>query len=152
MTGERKRRPASLDDVLLLIGRRLLLPLALSVATIAAAVFLLLGGLSPAEFAVFRFGLVLAPLAGAIAAGLVFIGLPAGYIVARFGLGFGRSLAVLALVGFAALFLPLTGLTAAFSGGVRDLAAGLVGGVFGALVSAIWTVVNRDLFRPREGA
>jgi hypothetical protein len=144
-----RRRTVTLDDILVLLGRRVLLPLAISVMMIAVPFFLLIGGFHDpggAGFGVDFFFLLIA-VGAAVAAGLVFVGVPAGYIVARRRFGFLRSIVILAAIGFTAPALPVTALIAGVGGGFEGLTVGAFAGLVGMMVSVVWTVSNSDLFR-----
>jgi hypothetical protein len=148
----RRRRPVTLDDMLVLVGRRLLLPLAISVAIVTVPFFILIGGFQDlAGFGVDVLFVVMM-ISAVIAAGLIFIGVPAGYIVASRRLGYQRSLVILSAIGFAAPFLPLMALIGVSGGGFAGLGVGIILGLVGMLVSVVWTVSNTDLFRTDNAA
>jgi hypothetical protein len=147
-----RRRPVTLDDMLVLLGRRLLLPLAISVAIVTVPFFIVIGGLEDLAGFGGEVLSVLMMISAVIGAGLIFVGVPAAYIVASRRLGYRRSLIILAAIGFAAPFLPLAALVGATGGGFVGLGAGVIAGLVGILVSVVWTVSNSDLFRTENVA
>ena len=132
-----RRAPLTFEDMLLLLMRRLLVPVAISTAATAAVIMLLSGGVPLGGGIDLLFLYLLVP--GALyGAAILFVGIPAGYLVARLGLSFAESLTLLVLVGYGAVLLP----TMVFAG-----AFALVIAFFGAFAAGVWTFVNADLFR-----
>lgn len=88
-----------------------------------------------------------------IAPSLLCFGIPAGYLVARLKLGFRTSLAALALIGgfggplAMAVVVPPQSVVV-----LLDPMFLATFAVAGAVTAAIWTWLNRDLFRRHNGA
>lgn len=137
------RRPLTLEDLLLLLMRRLLIPVAL-----AEALFLGMVGIgvivTGSRIYEHEYLLLLAP-AMIVAIGLVVVGIPAGYGVSMLGWSLRKSMAILASIAFILLEFPQL-LFWGYPTGVM--------GVFAAMTAAIWTWVNKDMFgarrRPRD--
>lgn len=145
-----RKAPLTFEDMLLLFMRRLVAPVAAASIVIGGGLFILFllpFGLQQLGYELV-FAVVLGP-AALSAVGLVFVGIPAGYLVARRRLGFRASLAALVGIGFTAgVVAPLLLWIWVPSG----FAASLVFAPCGALVAAIWTLINDDLFRLDNGA
>jgi|GEM_PF-6684263 len=134
------------NRALLLVGRRFFLPVALTVAVFDLAFFLFAArGLSRLDNdGSILLAALLMPLVP-IGLGMLVIGLPAGFLVARLRLGFVESLALLVAIGFA--------VPAAAAGLlIGALSEALIFGLPGAAAAAVWTLVNQDLFRRHDGA
>jgi hypothetical protein len=132
-----------------LVLRRFLVPLVVAVAALNAA--FLIGTGAPLLAGEPPLVMIAAATVGAavpIGAGILFIGLPAGLLVARLRWGVVESLAVLVAIGFA---LP-AGAAALLFGVEAELLACLAAGLPGAGTAAIWTIVNHELFRRYDGA
>ncbi|HEX8192168.1 MAG TPA: hypothetical protein VF552_04645 [Allosphingosinicella sp.] len=140
------KAPLTLDDLLILSVRRFLAPLALSTLAlgclIGSMLSLLGGGGFGADLLLFLFGIP----AALSAVGLLLVGLPAGYLVARLRRGHRESLFLLVGIGFAAgLVLPC--LLWLGLGGFFDIFTALIFAGSGAVVAFIWALLNGDLFR-----
>ena len=140
------------EDILILFARRFLVPVAASSLVVGGALFLvaaLLMGVAYSDYGLFFF-LFLVP--GALSAvGLAFVGIPAGYLVARLRRGYGESLWLLVGIG-AAAGLILSFIPSFMFGGPADVFASLVFAGAGAVVAGLWTLLNRDLFRRDDDA
>lgn len=137
------------------LGRRLILPALAATVAIVALVSLLLilpeRGWPPIEgaldFALMMSVLTIIPVLG----GLVLIGIPAGLLVARLEHGFVVSLLELSALGTVAGVV----VTLATPLGVAAMTDPEIVPIFasaGLVTAALWTVINRDLFRFDDGA
>ena len=144
--GQRDRYSDQMPGVLLLIVRRYFLPVALTVAVLDAGFLLIATEAAPLWSSpphLVLAGLLLPSLP--IGFGMLVIGLPVGYLVARLRLGLVESLALLVAIGFG---LPAALATLLIGAPTQ----GLIFGIPGGLAAAIWTLVNHDLFRRHNGA
>lgn len=143
----RRPRPLTFEDLLLLLLRRLLIPVALTEVLFGGLALLGAIVMGVPIFSVDPMLVVLLVPAAVVTAGLVFFGIPAGYAVARLGWSFARSVATLALIGFTAVELLQWAVVGYPS---------IVPGLFAALTAVIWARVNDDLFvdrrKPRPGS
>jgi hypothetical protein len=144
------------------LARRLVLPALASTVLIEALMFLAWSAtqlyMVPLDERAGQLPLLAALVFGAVAMfvigfGLLLIGVPAGYLVARLELGFGPSLAGLIALG-AAAGASVSLLVAILDGGFSFLSLEMVAlcATAGAATAAVWTLVNRDLFRRHNGA
>ncbi|HEY0014657.1 MAG TPA: hypothetical protein VGB79_17585 [Allosphingosinicella sp.] len=150
MSGAVRSARLSLARIPILVLRRFVAPIAAAtfpVGTLLTLVLVVSSGLSFADMDVFYLFFVLpAVLFGA---GILVVGIPAGYLVARLRWHYGASMALLVAIGFAAgLAIPIV----IWGAGESALFEAFICSLAGAGVAAVWAPINRDLFRRDDGA